>query len=85
MSINFNTTVDPNKHKIVVVICGSAFGFGSIAGAISFVEEAYATSEPVKLFNAIAIALSDDKEDDFQIFDIETYSDLFIDDEDEDA
>lgn len=84
--MNINTTVNSNLHKIVVVLEGNALGFTSLGTAVSFLEEVYCGEETSKLFNAIATAMSDDKADDLQIFDIETYADLFMDDvDDEDA
>lgn len=78
-----NTTVNPEVHHVVVIIDGNHLGFTGLSSAVTFVEEIYAGEQPNKLYNAVVTALSDDKEDGFQIYDINTYVDLFMDDEEE--
>ncbi len=79
--MNYSSKVNPQVHSVVVVIEGDATGFISLHRAIRFIEETYLGEQAVKIFNAIATAMSDDKEDDFQIFDIDTYADLFMDED----
>lgn len=74
--------VNRNLDKVVVVIDGTEFGFTTLSAAISFTEEQLKGEKDYnKVINSIATALSDDKEDDLQIFDIDTYAELFLDDE----
>ena len=74
--------INPNFHKAVVIIEGNAYGFTQLHYAISFVEEINKGEDFSKLFNTIATALGDDKEDGVQIYDIDTYADLFMEDDD---
>lgn len=80
MSVEINT----NLHKTVVVLEGNAYGFTALHLAIQFVEEINAGENFAKLFNKVATALGDEKEDGVQIYDIDTFADLFMDDDSED-
>lgn len=76
--------INVDVHKVVVVFEGTEFGFTSLAASIGFIEQQYAgVKDYNKVLNVIATAMSDDKADNVQIYDIEMYSDLFIDDEDD--
>lgn len=75
--------VNPQEHKFVVVLDGNAFGFTTTAAAVSFIEEISAGRDASKLLIAIATAMGDGKGEDFGIYDIESYVDLFMDDEDD--
>lgn len=78
--------INPDVHKIVVVWGSNTFGFVTLATAIGFIEQqSVGVNDYSKLVTSIATAMSDDKDDDLQIFDIESYVDLFMDDEDEDV
>lgn len=77
--------VNVNVHKVVVVLDEKAYGFTALYSAILFIEEISKGEDVSKLFNAITIALGDDKADGkFQIYDIETFADLFMDDDEDD-
>jgi len=78
------TVVNPSEHNFVVVVEGKAFGFKFFHQLAIFIEGLTAGQDQSKVFNAIATAMSDDKEDDFQIYPIDIYVDLFM-DEEEDA
>lgn len=81
MAIN---QVNTEMHKVVVIFKDNYIGFSSLTMAIGFIEQAYLGEDYTKVMNRIATALSDDKDEDLQIFDIATYADLFM-DEDEDG
>ncbi|MFE1915007.1 hypothetical protein [Streptomyces anandii] len=82
--------INTEVHNVVVIFEGVEYGFTGLAAAVAFIEQQYAgVKDKTKVFNQIATAISDDKADNLQIFDVDSYSDLFMDedeneDEDED-
>lgn len=79
--MNYNTTVNPDVHTIVVIIEDTHLGFTALSKAVLFIEEVYSSEEAAKLFNLIATAMSDDKDDNFKIFSMEEYVDLYLDED----
>lgn len=76
--------VNRDFHKVVVVVEGEAYGFSNLSTAVLFIEEINKGADYSKVFDQVATALSDDKEDSLQVFDIDIYADLFLDEDDED-
>lgn len=77
--------INTEVHNVVVIFEGVEYGFTGLAAAVAFIEQQYAgVKDYTKVFNQIATALSDDKDDHLQIFDVDSYSDLFLVEDDED-
>lgn len=79
--------VNPEVHKAVVVVNSDlAFGYPHIYSAIAFVERQVVDND--KAFNEVAAAISEgttlDDGNTYQIFDVNTYLDIY-EDESEDT
>ncbi len=77
-------TVNLQVHKIVVMLDDNACGFTSLSSAIQFIEEAYAGQDYSKIYTEIELGINDPANSDLKIYDIDTYADTFIEDEEDD-
>jgi hypothetical protein len=81
--------VNIQKHKAVVVLNNdvkSAFSFPHLYSAVGFIERQ--VLEEDKVFTVVNDAFNDGAEYDgnhYQIFDMQSYVDIFIEDEDEET
>lgn len=78
------TIVNPEMHKFVLAKGDSTIGFSNLTMLVATVEQFYLGEDGSKILARISEAMSDDKGDDLQIFDIDTYVDLFMDNDEDD-
>jgi len=78
-------SVNTEKHKVVVMIRDFHCGFTSLSKAISFIEEQVNDDDYSKTFAELAQAMSagSNEDVDLRIVDIDSYIDVYLDDEDD--